>query len=154
MNEIVNEPSRNESAMKRMWLSFAGLALCFIALLNLPSCAHSQQLVGITVTPQGSTITLSGPGQVVGTQFTAIGTYIHPPENKDVTNTAIWATDSPTIIALDPNQPGLVNTTGEGCGTDLGVTATLYGKPGDPSSGNVVVGSATISVAFTNGTCP
>jgi hypothetical protein len=155
MNEwVVNESSRNESAMKRMWLSLAGLAVCATALLNLSSCAHNQQLVGITVTPQGTTITLAGPGQVVGTQFTAIGTYIHPPENKDVTSTAVWATDTPTIIALDPNQPGLVNTTGEGCGTDLGVTATLYGKPGNPSAGNVVVGSATINVAFAGGTCP
>jgi hypothetical protein len=155
MNEsVVHESSRNESAMKRMWLSLAGLAVCASALLNLSSCAHSQQLVGITVTPPNSTITLTAPGQVVGTQFTAIGTYIHPPENKDVTSTAVWATDTPTIVALDPNQPGLVNTTGDGCGTNLGVTATLYSKPGDPSSGSVVVGSATINVAFASGTCP
>jgi hypothetical protein len=160
MNEwVVNKSSRNQTAMKwtwlsGAWLSLAGLALCAITLLNLSSCAHNQSLVGITVTPQGSTITLSGPGQVIGTQFTAIGTYIHPPENKDVTSTAIWATDSPTIITLDPNQPGLVNTTGEGCGTNLGVTATIYSKPGDPSSGSVVVGSATINVAFASGTCP
>jgi len=144
----------SQTGLRRTWLRLAGLALCAAALLNLPSCAHSQQLVGISLTPQGTTITLGGPGEVVGTQFTAIGTYIHPPENKDVTSTAVWATDSPTIIALVPNQPGLVNTTGEGCGTNLGVTATLYSKPGDPSAGSAVVGSATISVAFANGTCP
>lgn len=155
MNEwVANKSSRNETARKRTWLILAGLTLCAISLLNLSSCAHSQQLVGISVTPQNSTITLGGPGEVIGTQFTAIGTYVHPPENKDVTSTAIWATDSPTIIVLDPNQPGLVNTTGEGCGTNLGVTATLYSKPGDPSAGSVVVGSATINVAFASGTCP
>ncbi len=68
--------------MNRKWFSVAALLIAAVALLNLSSCARSQKLVGITVTPSGSTITLSGFGQVVGTQFTALGSYIHPPETK------------------------------------------------------------------------
>jgi|GEM_PF-1953325 len=140
--------------MIRKWFSLAALFAAAIALLNLSSCARNQHLVGITVTPTGSTITQSF-GEVVGTQFTALGSYIHPPETKDITNSAVWTTDSPSIITVDPNHPGLVNTTGQGCGTNLGVTASVYSDPGDPSAGSVVVGSATISVSFGQGSsCP
>jgi hypothetical protein len=96
--------------MNRKCFSVAALLIAAVVLLNLSSCARSQKLVGITVTPSGSTITLSGFGQVVGTQFTALGSYIHPPETKDITSKAVWSTDTPTIIAMDPNTPGLVNT--------------------------------------------
>jgi len=140
--------------MKGKWASVAVLMAAAIALLSQPSCAHNQHLVAITVSPQGETITLSELGQDVTTQFTATGIYIHPPENRDLTKTAIWATDSPSIITLDPNTPGLVHTTGEGCGTNLGVTATVYTDNGNPS-GNVVVGSSTMNVSFvTTNLCP
>lgn len=140
--------------MKRKWLSVAVLLVTAVVLLNLSSCARSQQLVGITVTPQGSTITLGGVGEHISTQFTALGSYIHPPETKDLTSKAVWTTDSPTIISLDPTQPGLVTTTGEGCGTNLGVSASIYSDPANPSAGSVMVGEATMSVSFTGATCP
>ena len=141
--------------MNRKWLSIAALLIAAAVLLNLSGCARSQQLESITVTPQGTSITLTGQGQVLGTQFTALGTYIHPPETKDVTSKAVWTTDSPSIITLDPNQPGLVNTTGEGCGTNLGVTASIYSDPSSPSSGSVVTGSTVMSVTFSgSNTCP
>ena len=140
--------------MNRKWLSIPALLIVALVLLNLSSCAHSQQLVGISVTPQGTSITLGRVGEKLGTQFTALGSYIHPPETKDVTTKAVWTTDSPSIIALDPTQPGLVTTTGEGCGTNLGVTASVYSDPANPSSGSVVTGTATISVAFAGTTCP
>ena len=141
--------------MNRKWLSISALLFAAVVLLNLSSCAHSQQLVGITVTPQGTSITLGGVGQKVSTQFTALGSYIHPPETKDVTSKAVWTTDSPSIIALDPTQPGLVTTTGFGCGTNLGVTASVYSNPSNPSAGSVVVGTTTVSVTFGNGaSCP
>jgi len=136
--------------MNRKWFSIAVLAVAAVALLNLSSCARSQKLVGITVTPSGSTITQNF-GQVVSTQFTALGSYIHPPETKDVTSKAVWTTNSPSIIAVDPNTPGLINTTGQGCGTNLGVTASIYSDPSNPSAGSVIVGTATISVSFGSG---
>jgi hypothetical protein len=140
--------------MNRKWFGTAALVLVAITLLNLSSCARSQKLVGINLSPQGTTITLTGFGQVVGTQFTALGVYIHPPETKDITSKAVWSTDTPAIITLDPKTPGLVNTTGQGCGTNLGVTARIYSDPANPSSGSVIVGSTIMNVAFSGTTCP
>ena len=117
--------------MNRKWFSIAALLVAAVVLLNLSSCARSQELVGITVTPQGSSITIAGsaPDEQVSTQFTAIGSYIHPPETKDITTKAVWTTNTPDIIAVDPGKPGLVTTTGQGCGTNLGVTASVYSNP-------------------------
>jgi hypothetical protein len=140
--------------MIRKCLCLAALIATAAMLLSSASCARSQKLVGITVTPQGSSITLSEIGQLVGTQFTALGTYIHPPETRDLTKTAIWSTDAPQIITLSPTTPGLFITTGTGCGTNIGVTATVYTDNGNPS-GNVVIGTATMSVSIgTSGSCP
>ena len=141
--------------MKRKWFAIAALFVAAIALLNLSSCARSQKLDAITVSPQGTTITLGGFGEQVGVQFTALGSYIHPPENRDITASAVWSTDSPDIIAVDPAHPGLVTTTGQGCGTNLGVTASVYSDPGNPSAGSVVIGRSSISVTFGTGNgCP
>jgi len=140
--------------MNGKWSSIVVLMAAAALLLCQPSCARSQKLVGIVVSPQGSTITQS-PGIQVQTQFTALGTYIHPPETKDVTQKAVWKTDTPSIIQVVPGTPGLIETTGKGCGTNLGVTASIYSNPSNPSAGSVVVGSATISVSFGQGiSCP
>ncbi|MGO9087270.1 MAG: hypothetical protein ACLP6G_10550 [Terriglobales bacterium] len=138
--------------MNGKWSSIVVLVAAAALLVYQPSCARSQQLVSVAVNPQGTTITLTEVGQQVGTQFTALGTYIHPPETKDLTNKAVWATDSPSIIAVVPATPGLINTTGNGCGSNLGVTASVYTDNNNPS-GNVVVGSATMNVSFGSGSC-
>lgn len=141
--------------MKRRWLSIAVLLTAAAVLLNLSSCARSQKLEAITVNPQGSTITLGAVGEQVSVQFTALGTYIHPPETRDITSKAVWTTDAPGILSLDSAHPGLVTTTGTGCGTNLGVTASVYSDPANPSAGSVIVGSSTISVSFgTGSSCP
>ncbi|HKI27577.1 MAG TPA: hypothetical protein VKA07_14730 [Candidatus Sulfotelmatobacter sp.] len=132
--------------MNRNWFAMGALVVAGLALLNASSCARSRKLVGITVTPQGPTITLTAPGQVVSTQFTALGAYIHPPETRDVTNIAVWTTDSPSIISANPNTPGEFSTTGNGCGTNLGITASVYSDPADPSAGSVILGTSTMSV--------
>ncbi len=139
--------------MNRNWMAVFVLILAAGALLGLSSCGRNQHLVSITVTPQGTTIT-QGPGQQVATQFTALGSYIHPPETRDITSTAIWSTNTPDIIEVDSTTPGLIKTTGAGCGTNLGVTAKVYTDHGN-TNGNVVIGTATISVSFGPGnTCP
>ena len=138
--------------MKLKWLSFAALVTVATVLVVTPSCARSQKLLAINVTPSGATITLTGPGQQVQTQFTAYGAYIHPPETRDITKTVIWATDTPSIIEAVQSTPGLFQTTGEGCGTNLGITATVYTDNNNPS-GNVVIGNATMNVTF-QGSCP
>jgi hypothetical protein len=106
------------------------------------------------VSPSGSSITLTGIGQDLPTQFTALGTYIHPPETRDITTTAVWTTDTPDVIFMDTNTPGLMHTTGTACGSNLGVTASVYSNPSNPPAGSVVVGSATVTVTFSGITCP
>ena len=139
--------------MKRNWIGVVLLVLAATALLSLSSCGHNQHLISIAVTPQGTTIT-QGPGQQVSTQFTALGTYIHPPETRDITNTAIWSTNTPDIIEVDSTTPGLIKTTGAGCGKNLGVTAEVYTDNGN-THGNVVVGASTINISFgPNSACP
>lgn len=86
--------------MIRKWFGIAALTFVAITLLSLSSCARGQKLVGMTVTP--STVTFGGVGATL--QFTAVGTYIHPPENKDVTNQASWSIDSQNLVTM--NSPG------------------------------------------------
>jgi len=138
--------------MKGKWFSVVALVAVAAGLLSQPSCGRSQKLVSITVNPPSVSIT-QNPGQQVQTQFTALGSYIHPPETRDLTNIAVWAVDTPQFIAVVPNQPGLIETTGNGCGNNLGVTASVYTDDNNPS-GNIVVGSATVSITFSSGTCP
>jgi hypothetical protein len=139
--------------MNRKWWSSIVLLAGGAGLLTPGGCARNQHLVSIAVTPQGATITQS-PGVVVGTQFTAIGTYVHPPETRDITKIATWSVDSPVILQVSPTTPGLINTTGNGCGTNLGVSARVYTDNGNPN-GNVLIGTATMSVTFGNGSsCP
>lgn len=133
--------------MIRKWFAVFTLMLTAALLLSVSSCARSQKLVGINVTPQGATITLTGVGQQVTTQFTAYGVYIHPPETRDITKTVTWTTDTPSVIESVSGSPGLFQTTGTGCGTNLGITATVYTDANNPS-GNVVVGTSTMSVLF------
>jgi hypothetical protein len=127
------------------------LGLVILSVLGLSHCARDQQLVSIAVTPQDSTITGAG----LELQYTAIGTYIHPPETKDITSTVVWKSEADQIISFStPDKPGLA-TSGLGCGTNLGISATMYSNPQDPSAGTAVVGNATVTVKqVDNPNCP
>src|ERR1700693_4093865 len=76
--------------MKR---SYIGLALCALvavgAVLSLPSCGHDQKLVSVTIQPTSFTFLTQAGSE----QYTATGTYIHPPATKDVTSQATWKVD-------------------------------------------------------------
>lgn len=134
--------------MKSSWLRALGLSVVtFVSLVSL-SCGNKQELVSITVNPSGTTFNLTGFGQNLSTQFTAIGNYIHPPVTKDITAAVVWKTDSPSIIFFNPSNPGLVTTTGFACGTNLGVSANMYSNPSNPAAGSDVVGRATVSVTI------
>lgn len=113
-------------------------AMLMLAVLLLPSCGFKRKLVSITVTPDGANITGSG----VQVQFKAVGNYIHPPDSRDITESAVWASDAPQVISIDTH--GLA-TSGTVCGTDIGITATAHSDPHDSGSG-IVIGTATISV--------
>ncbi|HEX3821273.1 MAG TPA: hypothetical protein VHW45_13130 [Candidatus Sulfotelmatobacter sp.] len=117
--------------MIRKYVGIFALLISAAALLSLGSCARDQKLVGITVQPANATF--GGVGAQI--QFRAIGSYIHPPENKDVTQLATWAIDSQNLVTID--APGLVTDVSD-CGTG-NVTASIQ------QSGNFFSGSAFVS---------
>jgi hypothetical protein len=134
----------NESSMNRKLFGIAALLIAAVALLNLLSCARSQQLVGITLQPSGGFVF---EGYKAAGQFTAEGTYIHPPETKDVTDQVVWSLDIANFGTI--TQQGLVTyTRTDGCGSGQ-VTATYTA-----SDGNFIVGTAPVSGANnTNAIC-
>jgi len=127
------------------------LTLAMAALLGSSlSCGHERQLVSIAVSPQNTTITGAG----LELQYKALGSYVHPPEIKDITTKVVWQSQASQIIAFtNPDQPGLA-TSGAGCGTNIAITATVYSNPSNPPAGSVVVGTALVNVQQPPGTNP
>jgi hypothetical protein len=119
----------------------AVFATLMLAVLLLPSCGFKRQLVSITMIPAKAT--LGGPGLTL--QFQAIGNYIHPPDSRDITNSATWTSAATDVVSVDPH--GLAES-GEACGTNITITATAHSDPHDSSSG-IVIGTAAVDV-----TCP
>ena len=114
------------------------VGLMLLAVLMLPGCGAKRKLVSITMIPDAADITGAG----VSVQFKAIGNYIHPPDSRDITDTAVWESAAPQIVTV--NQAGLATST-TGCGKNITITATAHSDPHDDSSG-VVVGTAAVSV--------
>ena len=135
--------------MIRKWFGFSALIAFGITLLALSSCARDQQLQSINVTP--NSVTFLSPNTDITFQLKAYGTYIHPPETKDITNQVTWASQSTDLVLV--TSAGVLSSSQSGhCGVTT-VTATLS-NPGGPSN-NVIVGSATATVAdSTNPICP
>ena len=128
--------------MNRKWLGTIVLVGIAAALLNTSSCARSQQLVAITLSPSGG-FTFEGFG--AQGQFTAYGSYIHPPETKDITNNVVWSLDIANFGTI--TQQGVVTyERTDGCGSGL-VNATFNSDPSNPSAGSVLVGSAPVKGA-------
>lgn len=135
--------------MKRSYIGLALGALVAVgAVLSLPSCGHDQKLVGLQIQPQ--TFTFLTPDTAAKEQFKAIGTYIHPPETKDITSQVTWSVDFADVVTM--NQ-GLVSPFGMGgCG---GVDITAIAPEGTGGSSNVVVANATAIVDDPSNTiCP
>src|SRR6266568_4295177 len=102
--------------MKAFVFRSIGIAALCISSLALMSCGNDQRLVSIVVTPQ------------------------------DVTITGVDFTDAPSIIQFQSSAAGLLAPTGNGAGTNLGVTATVYSNSSNPSAGTLVFGTAVITV--------
>ena len=93
--------------MKGRYVGLAmGALIAVAALLSFPSCGHDQKLVSLEVHPSG--FTFLEPGAGATGQFTAIGTYIHPPATKDITSQATWAVDD-SVVSINA---GTVATNG------------------------------------------
>ena len=136
--------------MRRSWLRVLILFGPFLLVLGSPSCGYDQQLVSIGVSPKNTTIIGAG----LQLQFIALGSYIHPPESKDITTTVMWKSDAEQIISFSPDTPGLA-ISGTGCGTNIGISAIIYSNPSNPSAGTAVIGRTTVSVTQPNDpNCP
>lgn len=125
--------------MKGKWVGLGVLLAVAVMMLNMPSCARQQTLESITLSPAGGFV-FEGFGATG--QFTAYGTFIHPPQTKDVTDKVVWSLDIQNFGSV--NQQGVVTyTRSDGCGSGL-VNATYNNPPGTPN-GSVIVGSAPVS---------
>jgi len=142
--------------MNRKWFSITALIATAIWLLTVASCGDDQQLVSISIQPAVETFGASNipvPADAgLTTQLTALGTYVHPPVTKDITNQVTWASSDDQEVTV--SSTGLIKVTGVVCGPNALISATLTTNAdgsGLSSSGAVVTGSMTASVVcFTN----
>jgi hypothetical protein len=130
--------------MKRFLLRSVGAITilgCFLAAL---SCAHDQQLVGITIQPDTETFGASNipvPADAgLSVQLRALGHYIHPPVTKDITDQVAWVSNSPQIASV--TSAGLLTAAGQACGGALvSATVTTNTSAGNRTSSGAVVTS-------------
>lgn len=137
--------------MKRRYSGLAlGAVVAVGAALSLPSCGHDQKLVSVAVTPQ-TAIYLTPQSTYV--DFTATGTFIHPPETRDITAQVTWNADVPELLQINfDGVAGRIAPNGTDCGiSDISATAS----EGTGGAGNIVVGFANVTVQDpTNPLCP
>jgi len=122
------------------------LTLCSLVIfLFVLGCGwHEQQLVSIAVTPGSGG---AGPlGAVIPVQYTAIGTYIHPPKTEDLTSQVKWTTSVADVATV--SSTGLVLPTGIACGT------TTIKATAPSGTGSIVTGIAYFTVLDPAAGCP
>jgi hypothetical protein len=123
--------------MRRGYIGLALGALVTVGMvLSLPSCGHDRKLVSVQITPQNFTFL----APVGSEQYTATGTYIHPPSTEDVTSQAIWTVDD-GVVGINAGLATANQNLGCGGGT---ISATL--PEGTGGAGNIVTGYATVTV--------
>jgi trimeric autotransporter adhesin len=141
--------------MIRSWLGL--FLICGIGVAVL-SCGDPQELVSIQIEPGSETFgaanipVLQDAG--LQAQLTAMGTYVHPPVTKDITNQVTWASNFPQGITV--TSSGLLTVTGNACGGSI-ISATVQTNAdasGLSASGAVVTGNMTASVVCFTGTGP
>jgi hypothetical protein len=127
-----------------------GLCVAVFLLASLSACGQEQQLESITIIPavenfgaDNIPVSANAGAQV---QLRALGSYIHPPVTKDVTNQVVWASNTPDMITVDAS--GLITATGRSCGgTIISATVTTNHSDGNISStGALVTGSMQANV--------
>jgi hypothetical protein len=142
--------------MNGKFFSIAFLVATSALLLCFSGCGHNQELVSIDVEPTietfgASTIpVIDNKGAQV--QLRALGTYIHPPVTKDITNSVTWTSNTPQMVTVDSS--GLITATGLSCGGTL-ISATLQTNNdanGQHASGAIVTGTMTANVVCFTGT--
>jgi hypothetical protein len=133
--------------MIRKWLRLT--LVCAVVLL-IPSCGHDQQLTGISIQPAVETFgSATTPVQLdagLNVQLRALGTFIHPPVTKDITDQVTWTSNTPGMVTV--NSTGLITATGGECGGTI-ISATVNKNSSDgglSSAGAIVTGSMTANV--------
>jgi List-Bact-rpt repeat protein len=124
-------------------------------LLSVSSCGHGQTLVSIAIQPAIETFgaadipVIDNAGAAV--QLRALGTYIHPPVTKDITNQVTWASNDTQMFTV--SSTGLLTATGMACGGSLvSATVTTNNSAGGlSSSGAIVTANMTANVVCFTG---
>jgi hypothetical protein len=119
--------------MSRKWFSILALIAAASLLFSLSSCAYNQHLVSINIPESGGTFGGIGPGAYF--DFTAIGTYIHPPATKDITDQVTWRSDNPQVVQV--SNTGVVSPN-IACGL-ANISASFYDSPNDVVSNAVAI---------------
>jgi hypothetical protein len=136
--------------MNRKWSSITVLVAGGALLFSLANCGRDQQLVSIQIQPDTETFgaanipVIDDRGAQV--HLRALGTYIHPPVTKDITNQVTWTSNTPQMFTVD--STGLLTATGESCGGTL-ISATVntnHSVGAISSSGAIVTSFMTANV--------
>jgi hypothetical protein len=123
--------------MSRKWFSILALIAAATLLFSLSSCAFNSHLESIQVQPSGGTFGGADPSLFF--QFTAFGTYSHPPRTIDITDKVEWQSDNPQVVQV--TNTGVVSPSPDlGCGL-ANIFATLQDGNND-----VVSNSAAVTV--------
>jgi hypothetical protein len=138
--------------MIRKWFI---LTLACAVVFLIPSCGRDQQLTSITIQPASQTFgastipVINNAGSTV--QLRALGSYIHPPVTKDITNRVAWASNDAQMVTV--SSAGLLTATGMACGNSLvSATVTTNKSSGNiSSSGAIVTGYMTANVVCFTG---
>jgi hypothetical protein len=119
--------------MKAKWFGVIVLIATATLLFSLSSCAYNQHLVSINVPFASGTFGAVDPSLFF--DFRAYGTYIHPPETKDITDIVTWQSDNPQVVQV--SSTGVVSPN-LGCGR-ADIYATFHDSPNDVVSNSVPV---------------
>lgn len=126
---------------------WVGMVVLGVVAVSSSGCSSGQQLQTITITPSSETFLFPDPSANV--QLRALGTYTHPPAQKDLTNMVTWTSNTPQVAVV--STTGLLSPAGTGCGGAVISASITTNSPKD----NVVVGTMTATVDNPNVTgCP
>jgi hypothetical protein len=137
------------------WLKCLAVFVTVLTAVLMNSCARDQELVSIEIQPPVETFgaadipVIANAGSTV--QLRALGSFIHPPVTKDITNQVTWTSNTPQMVTVDAS--GLLTATGLACGNAL-VSATVttnHSAGGLSSSGALVTGFMTTNVVCFTG---
>lgn len=144
--------------MSRKWFGVAALVVIAGFLLTVSSCSDPQELVSIQIQPSAQTFGASNVPliQDIGlqAQLTALGTYVHPPVTKDITDQVTWASSVTQVVGV--SSTGLLTVTGTACGGSS-ISATVQTNAdasGVSSSGAIVSNAIAANVVCFTGTGP